>query len=104
MLAPRRVLALLELLACGDHPSGFGDGDHRRDAVIVLEVQALGKVFPAVDLYMWHAAKFLDQADVIVAAVNHQHGRPVRDTDAREVDIVFQEDVVSRARRHAAVV
>jgi hypothetical protein len=71
MLAPRRVLALLELLACGDHPSGFGDGDHRRDAVIVLEVQALGKVFPAVDLYMWHAAKFLDQADVIVAAINH---------------------------------
>jgi hypothetical protein len=71
VLAPGGVLALLEAFARGDHPSGLGDGDHRRDAVVVFEVQALGKVFPAVDLYMWHAAKFLNQADVIVAAVNH---------------------------------
>ena len=104
VFAPSRVLSLFKFLARGDHPSVFGDRDHRRDAVVVLEVQALRQIFFAIDLHMRHATEFFDQTGVVVAAIDHQHRGPISDAYRREIDVVFEKYVVLRTRRYAAVI
>jgi hypothetical protein len=73
VLAVGRILALPDLLTRGDRPSRLCDDDHRRDAVVVAEVQPLRSFAFAVDLHVRHAAEFRDEFLVRVAGVDRQN-------------------------------